>query len=192
MQNGGVHRSDSTGQANNAGTDLSRKSSSVTSLPSPPPSFPLPPLPVVTSSSVAPASQPTSPTHGRRPSSKDQLVLAQLQEDHEARISAMEKKLKAEKALNTVLEESFIEIEQNSTKVKAEREEWRRRAEELEVEIKALRDQQSQPEESSRLSLLAEEERRKREIAEAARRRAEERMQALSQKKRKKASLNCF
>ena len=127
----------------------------------------------------------------------------QINEDQKARLVSIEKNLAAEKTLNTVLEESLNELERTSNKLKADCDGWRRRAEELEGEMKAVKDRaarekekeamQGQQDESNRqTSLAAEEERRKREAAEAARRRAEERMTALAQKKKKKASLNCF
>jgi chromosome segregation ATPase len=188
-----VQRSDSVTAPMNPAGPL-RKSSSVTSLPSPPPSVPLPPLPgISTTAGGPPPSQPTSPTHGHRPSSKDQIALAQIQEDQEARIVSIEKSLKAEKTLNTVLEESLNDLERTSNKLKQDCDGWRQRAQELDAEIKILREraaQQPQQDENNRQSLLAE--RKRREDAEAARRHTEERMQALSQKKKKKASLNCF
>jgi hypothetical protein len=161
-----------------------RKSASVASLPSPPPAIPLPPLPGNATSTIA---VPLTPTGGRPPS-KD-LAIAQIQEDQEARIRTIEKHLYAEKQLTTTLEEALTDLERQSNKVKAECDAWRRRAADLEGEIKELRDR---PEQENRWSIhQVEEERKKRRDAENARAHLEERMNAIN-KKKKKGSLNCF
>lgn len=158
-----------------------RKTASVSSLPSPPPAIPLPPLP--SGSSGGP---PTSPTP--RPASKD-IAASQIQEDQEARIRLIEKHLSAEKQLTATLEEALTDLERQQNKIKADCEAWRRRAGELEGEIKDLRDK---PQQDNRWSLQqVEEERRKRRDAEIAHARLEERMNTIS-KKKKKGSLNCF
>jgi chromosome segregation ATPase len=171
-----------------------RKSASVASLPSPPPAIPLPPLPGsvagVTSLSLTNAANipvPPTPTGGR-PASKD-LAISQIQEDQEARIRTIEKHLSAEKQLTATLEEALTDLERQSNKVRADCDAWRRRAADLEQEVKELR---NRPEQENRWSLhQVEEERKKRKDAEIARAHLEERMNAIS-KKKKKGSLNCF
>lgn len=160
-----------------------RKTSSVTSLPSPPPAIPLPPLPGNASNSGT-----TSPTPGMRPPSKD-LTMQQIHDDQEARIRTIEKHLSAEKQLTSTLEEALTDLERQSNKVKADCDAWRRRCSDLEAELKELK---SKPQQDQRWSLhQVEEERKKREAAERARAHLEERMNAIN-KKKKKGSLNCF
>ena len=173
-----------------------RKSASVASLPSPPPAIPLPPLPgnaagvtlpSLTLTNAANIPVPPTPTGGR-PVSKD-LAISQIQEDQEARIRTIEKHLFAEKQLTATLEEALTDLERQSNKVKADCDAWRRRAADLEQEVKELR---NRPEQENRWSLhQVEEERKKRKDAEIARATLEERMNAIS-KKKKKGSLNCF
>lgn len=161
-----------------------RKTASVTSLPSPPPAIPLPPLPGGASSN----SGTTSPTPGMRPPSKD-ITMQQIHEDQEARIRTIEKHLSAEKQLTSTLEEALTDLERQSNKVKADCEAWRRRCGDLESELKEIKDR---PQQDQRWSLhQVEEERKKREAAERARAHLEERMNAIN-KKKKKGSLNCF
>ncbi|KLU80972.1 hypothetical protein MAPG_00068 [Magnaporthiopsis poae ATCC 64411] len=165
-----------------------RKSSSVTSLPSPPPAIPLPPLPGSSGSPPGPGGVPATPTQGRPPS-KD-LAMSQIQQDQEARIRTIEKHLSAEKQLTATLEEALTDLEEQSKKVKSDCEAWRKRCTELEGEIRELRDK---PQQDPRWSVHAvEEERRKRRDAELANQRLEERMNAISKKNKKKGSLNCF
>ncbi|KAH6623017.1 hypothetical protein F5144DRAFT_349315 [Chaetomium tenue] len=184
--NGSPERSDSL-------TGAVRKSSSVASLPSPPPAIPLPPLPNGTS---GPNPGTTSPTP--RPPSKDiggtsaaaaSVGIIQIQEDQEARIRLIEKHLKAEKQLTATLEEALTDLEQQQNAIRAECDAWRRRGDELEAELKELREK---PEQENRYSMQqVEEERRKRRDAEIARAHLEERMNTIA-KKKKKGSLNCF
>ncbi|KAL1837712.1 hypothetical protein VTJ49DRAFT_3487 [Mycothermus thermophilus] len=198
--------SDGSPQRSNSlnGQGQVRKSSSVTSLPSPPPAIPLPPLPNGTSGSTPGTVSPTP-----RPPSKDIGSTAplsptrdHLREDQEARIQLIEKQLKAEKQLTATLEEALTDLEQQQNAFRAECEAWRRRAGELEQELKETKEkaaaaqaaaaaaQQQQPE--NRWSLQqVEEERRKRRDAELARAHLEERMNTIA-KKKKKGSLNCF
>lgn len=120
--------------------------------------------------------------------------MSQIQEDQEARIRTIEKHLYAEKQLTTTLEEALTDLERQSNKMKAECEAWKRRAGDLEKELKEAQDQvkNSSMDKENRWSLLqVEEERRKRRDAEIARAHLEERMNAIS-KKKKKGSLNCF
>lgn len=175
---------DSTPRRSNSNSSNLHKSTSVGSLPSPPPSVPLPPLP-----GGAPGNVPSTPT-GVRPPSKD-LAISQIQEDQEARIKSLDKQLTAEKQLTQTLEEALTDLETNNNKVKADADAWKRKCIELETENKELRDK---PQQDQRWSLQAvEEERKKRMDAELARARMEERMNALNvAKKKKKGSLNCF
>ncbi|ETR97131.1 kinesin-domain-containing protein [Trichoderma reesei RUT C-30] len=160
-----------------------RKSSSHNSLPSPPPSVPLPPLPY---------GGPSSPT-STRPPHKDNFNLAQISEDQEARIRSIEKHLSAERQLTQTLEEALSDLEKQSKKVKADCDAWKKRAQELEAEVKELKERPVDQSQDNRWSMQAvEEERKKRQAAEAARKQLEERMQAISKNKKKKGSLNCF
>lgn len=170
-----------------------RKSASHVSLPSPPPAIPLPPLP----NGAAPTSPavPSSPTTSGRPASKDQINISQITEDQEARIRTIEKHLYAERQLTQTLEEALTDLEKQSNKVKADCDAWKKRASELETEVKGLKERpavETQPD--NRWSLQAvEEERKKRQAAEAARRQLEERMNHMNKSgKKKKGSLNCF
>ncbi|KAH8899702.1 kinesin-domain-containing protein [Thozetella sp. PMI_491] len=161
-----------------------RKSSSVASLPSPPPAIPLPPLP--SGSSPTPGAGPTSPTG--RPASKD-LAAAQIQQDQEHRIEAITRQLDAEKQLTATLEEALTDLENTQKKIKADCDAWRRRATDLEQEVKDLKEK---PQQDNRWSLQqVEEERKKRRDAEIAMQHLEARMQT-NAKKKKKGSLNCF
>lgn len=170
-----------------------RKSASHVSLPSPPPAIPLPPLP----NGATPTSPavPSSPTTSGRPASKDQMNISQITEDQEARIRTIEKHLYAERQLTQTLEEALTDLEKQSNKVKADCDAWKKRASDLETEVKGLKERpaaEAQPD--NRWSLQAvEEERKKRQAAEAARRQLEERMNHMNKSgKKKKGSLNCF
>jgi kinesin family protein 4/21/27 len=102
--------------------------------------------------------------------------------------------LHAEKQLTTTLEEALTDLERQSNKMKAECDAWRRRAGELEKDLKEAqeREKNGSLDKENRWSILqVEEERRKRRDAEIARAHLEERMNAIS-KKKKKGSLNCF
>lgn len=169
---GGIQRSDSNSTI--------RHSASHGSLPSPPPAIPLPPLPM-------------SPT-GTRPMSRDNLTITQITEDQEARIRTIEKHLYAERQLTQTLEEALSDLEKQSKKVKSDCDSWKKRAQELEGEVRELKDRPAaEAAQDQRWSMLAvEEERKKRQAAEAARMQLEERMNAISKNKKKKGSLNCF
>ncbi|KAF4451224.1 hypothetical protein F53441_5767 [Fusarium austroafricanum] len=168
-----------------------RKSASHVSLPSPPPAIPLPPLPNGAGSPVN--GTPSSPTSGR-PISKDNINISQITDDQEARIRTIEKHLNAERQLTQTLEEALTDLERQSNKVKTDCDAWKKRAIELEAEVKELKDRPPpEPVHDNRWSLQAvEEERKKRQAAEAARRQLEERMNAINKGKKKKGSLNCF
>ncbi|KKY14120.1 putative kinesin-like protein [Diplodia seriata] len=167
-----------------------RKSASHTSLPSPPPAIPLPPLPgSPPASAPGPNAIPSSPPASRH-QSKD-IAQAQLVEDQEARIRTIEKHLFAEKQLTATLEEALTDLEASSTKVKNEMETWKKKCTGLEEEINVMKQEQSK----NRYSLQAvEEERNARMRVEAERAHLEARMAALNQanKKKKKSALNCF
>ncbi|PYI04558.1 kinesin family protein [Aspergillus sclerotiicarbonarius CBS 121057] len=179
-----IKNQDSSHDRSSSITSNLRKSSSATSLPSPPPAIPLPPLP-----SIAAAANGTgsiSPPSSRH-TSKD-LANTQIVEDQEARIRTIEKHLNAEKQLTATLEEALGDLEAQSNKVKSDCDAWKKKARELEEEMTTLRKERA----SQRLSLQAvEEERNARREAEAARAQLEERMNALN-KKKKKSTLNCF
>ncbi|TVY39677.1 Chromosome-associated kinesin [Lachnellula occidentalis] len=189
----GPKRSDST-------TSNLRKSASVASLPSPPPAIPLPPLPGMSiNTAISPNSHaanvpvPPTPTLSNRPNSKE-LAMAQIQEDQEAQIQTIKKHLFAEKQLTTTLEEALTDLERQSKQVKADCDAWRKRASELDIELKdsKAREKAAGADKENRWSMLqVEEERKKRRDAEIARAHLEERMNAIN-KKKKKGSLNCF
>ncbi|KAI1740949.1 hypothetical protein F4680DRAFT_416705 [Xylaria scruposa] len=170
----------------NSMTSQMRKTSSVVSLPSPPPAIPLPPLPAGGTTSPV----PPTPTGGR-PVSND-LAMAQIREDQEARIQSIERHLKAEKQLTTTLEEALTDLENQSKKVKADAEAWKKRAQELEMENKELKEKPPQDPRWRDSLHQIEEERKKRQESERARAHLEERMNAINNKKKKKGSLNCF
>jgi chromosome segregation ATPase len=158
----------------------------------------LPPLPGSAAGTVgAPnTSVPPTPTQGSFNSrnSKD-IASSQIQEDQEARIRTIEKHLFAEKQLTNTLEEALTDLERQSNKVKADCDAWRKRAGELEQELKEAQEKakNGDAEKENRWSMLqVEEEKRKRREAELARAHLEERMNALNSKKKKKGSLNCF
>jgi chromosome segregation ATPase len=171
----------------NSLTSQMRKTSSVVSLPSPPPAIPLPPLPAGGSTSPVP---PTSPPGGRPPS--NDLAMAQIREDQEARIKSIERHLNAERQLTATLEEALTDLENQSKKVKADAEAWKKRAQELEVENKDLKEKPPQDPRWRDSLHQIEEERKKRQESERARAHLEERMNAINNKKKKKGSLNCF
>ncbi|KAJ2977533.1 hypothetical protein NUW58_g7780 [Xylaria curta] len=170
----------------NSMTSQMRKTSSVVSLPSPPPAIPLPPLPAGGTTSPV----PPTPTGGR-PVSND-LAMAQIREDQEARIKSIERHLSAERQLTATLEEALTDLENQSKKVKADAEAWKKRAQELEVENKDLKEKPPQDPRWRDSLHQIEEERKKRQESERARAHLEERMNAINNKKKKKGSLNCF
>ncbi|KAI1759063.1 kinesin-domain-containing protein [Hypoxylon sp. FL1150] len=166
-----------------------RKTASVASLPSPPPAIPLPPLPPTGATSPTQGISPT-PTGGR-PISHD-LAQAQIRDDQELRIQSIERHLKAEKQLTSTLEEALTDLEGQSKRIKADADAWKKRAQELENEVKQLKDR-PQPDNKWRESLgQIEEERQRRIQAETAKSQLETRMAAINSKKKKKGSLNCF
>ncbi|PYH90607.1 kinesin family protein [Aspergillus ellipticus CBS 707.79] len=179
-----IKNQDSAHDRSSSITSNLRKSSSATSLPSPPPAIPLPPLPNIASATNGSGSiSPPSSRHASK-----ELVSTQIVEDQESRIRTIEKHLNAEKQLTATLEEALGDLEAQSNKVKSDCEAWKTKAWQLEEELGTLRKERA----SQRLSLQAvEEERSARREAEAARAQLEERMNALN-KKKKKSTLNCF
>ncbi|TQB72806.1 hypothetical protein MPDQ_006449 [Monascus purpureus] len=176
-----VKNQENSHDRSNSVTSNLRKSSSVASLPSPPPAIPLPPLPTIAGNAGS-----VSPPNSRH-ASKD-LANSHLVEDQESRIRTIERNLYAEKQLTATLEEALGDLEEQSNKVKADCEAWKKKAALLDEELATLRKERN----SARLSLQAvEQERIARREAEAARAQLEERMAALS-KKKKKSTLNCF
>ncbi|RDA94591.1 hypothetical protein CP533_2407 [Ophiocordyceps camponoti-saundersi (nom. inval.)] len=167
-----------------------RKSPSHASLPSPPPAIPLPPLPSAARSGSPTSGGQTSP--GRTPV-KDGASISQVTEDHEALVRSIEKKLYAERHLTHTLEEALTDLEKQSKKAKSECDAWRKRASELESEVKELKERPAEIPHDNRWSMHAvEEERKKRQAAEAARKILEDRMNTMNKAKKKKGSLNCF
>ncbi|KAL1599752.1 hypothetical protein SLS60_007556 [Paraconiothyrium brasiliense] len=172
-------------QRSNSNNSNIRTSTNHTSLPSPPPAIPLPPLP----GSPPPQANGASPPASRH-QSKD-IAQAQLVEDQEARIRTIEKHLFAEKQLTATLEDALTDLETSSQKTKDEVGNWKKKCASLEQELDSLRKERSM----ARHSLQAvEEERNARLRVEAERAHLEARMAALnnSQKKKKKGGLNCF
>lgn len=91
------------------------------------------------------------------------------------------------------MEEALTDLEKQSKRSKADCDAWKKRAHELEGEVKELKERPTEPLQDNRWSLHAvEEERKKRQAAEAARKQLEERMNAINKGKKKKGSLNCF
>ncbi|KAH8677794.1 kinesin motor domain-containing protein [Xylariales sp. PMI_506] len=179
---GGVNRS------NSMNSQL-RKAASHSSLPSPPPAIPLPPLP---GGGATSPTQSTSPAPaGGRPQSND-IAMLQIREDQDLRIKTIERHLAAEKQLTSTLEEALTDLERQSNKVKADCDAWRKRAMDLETEVKELKDKPQQDSRWRDSLHQVEEERKKRQDAERARAHLEERMNAINAKKKKKGSLNCF
>ncbi|KAF4589904.1 kinesin family protein [Ophiocordyceps camponoti-floridani] len=167
-----------------------RKSPSHASLPSPPPAIPLPPLPSGARSGSPTSAGPTSPS---RTPVKEGASISQVTEDGDAAMRAIEKKLYAERHLTHTLEEALTDLEKQSKKVKADCDAWRKRASELELEVKELKERPAEIPHDNRWSLHAvEEERKKRQAAEAARKILEDRMNTMNKAKKKKGSLNCF
>ncbi|CAK1358207.1 unnamed protein product [Cercospora beticola] len=183
-----------------------RKTGSAT-LPTPPPSIPLPPLPGSPNSSApsgntldrttSPTPRGQSPHNNSPPTSRHASrevtpspAVSQLIEDQEARIRTIEKHLFAEKQLTATLEEALVDLETSANRTKSEMENWRKKCQSLEDELVSLRKERS----SSRASLQAvEEEREMRLRAERARQALEQRMAELNtNKKKKKGGLNCF
>lgn len=162
-------------ERSNSLTSNLRKSTSVTSLPSPPPAIPLPPLPAQASNGPAPVNA-------------HEYVSVQYAEDQEARIRTIEKHLFAEKQLTATLEEALVDLEHQGNKTKGDLEAWKKKCWTYEDELTMLKKERN----SIRHSVQAvEEERSARREAEAARAHLEERMSAL-QKKKKKSGFNCF
>ncbi|KAI4235252.1 MAG: hypothetical protein LQ349_003290 [Xanthoria aureola] len=164
-------------ERSNSLTSNLRKSTSVTSLPSPPPAIPLPPLPAQATSNGGPP-----------PVNAHEYVSVQYAEEQEARIKAIEKHLFAEKQLTATLEEALVDLEHQGNKTKGDLEAWKKKCWSYEDELTMLKKERN----NIRHSVQAvEEERSARKEAEAARAHLEEKMSAL-QKKKKKSGFTCF
>lgn len=164
-------------ERSNSLTSNLRKSTSVTSLPSPPPAIPLPPLPAQANNGPGPA-----------PVNAHEYVSVQYAEDQEARIRTIEKHLFAEKQLTATLEEALVDLENQGNKTKSDLDAWKKKCWAYEDELTSLKKERN----TIRHSVQAvEEERHARKEAEAARAHLEERMSAL-QKRKKKSGFNCF
>ncbi|KAI4249340.1 MAG: hypothetical protein LQ352_005692 [Teloschistes flavicans] len=163
-------------ERSNSLTSNLRKSTSVTSLPSPPPAIPLPPL-------------PAQANNGPAPVNAHEYVSVQYAEDQEARIRTIEKHLFAEKQLTATLEEALVDLEHQGTQTKGDLEAWKKKCWTYEDELATLKKERS----SIRHSVqgAVEEERNARRKAEAAQAHLEERMTALT-KRKKKTAFNCF
>ncbi|EXJ78604.1 hypothetical protein A1O1_09005 [Capronia coronata CBS 617.96] len=185
----------------NSMTSNLRKSSSIASLPSPPPAIPLPPLPSITGLQVAGAAVGAnatnpSPPQSRHTSKENLRRQSALLEEQENRLRTIEKHLHAEKQLTATLEEALVDLETQSNKLRVDADAWKKKAWAMEEELSGLKKERR----SARLSVQAvEEEVKKRREAEAARAQLEERMRLLTvgkdgkTKKRKGgSSLNCF
>ena len=163
----------------------------VSTLPSPPPAIPLPPLPAGAPAAANNTSPPaSSPKDASAPAPAPAAIAAANRrlEEQEARIRTIEKHLVAEKQLTSTLEEALVDLETQVTRYKGEADTWQRAAYDHESELNGLRKERN----ANRHSLQAvEEERNARMEAEAARAHLEERMAALNRKK-KKSALNCF
>lgn len=198
ISNDGRQSAESPHRSNSLNNQV-RKSNSVASLPSPPPAIPLPPLPHGDRAAGTVSPPPRPPSKDINGTSVAAGLSSQIQEDQEARIRLIEKHLKAEKQLTATLEEALTDLERQQNAIRADCEAWRRRASELEAELKEARERpaaaaatQQAAQEMNRWSLQqVEEERRKRRDAEIARAHLEERMNTIA-KKKKKGSLNCF
>jgi kinesin family protein 4/21/27 len=168
------------------------KSTSVASLPSPPPAIPLPPLPTNATAAPPPPGTPLGAAAVISRTTSRELSSPQPPppppDEHENRIRSVENALHAEKQLNFALEEALADLENQSKKAKEDLEAWKKKAWAYEDEIETLKNSQR----NNRLSMQAVEEARiAHRKAEAARAQLEERMNALN-KKKKKSSLNCF
>ena len=156
-----------------------RKPATVTSLPSPPPNMPLPPIPT-----GSPREGRTSPGSSAQRSS----IQSQRLEEQDSKIRQMDKHLKAEKQLTQTLEEALLDLEAQVNKKQKDIDIWKQKAWGYEEELNTLRKERT----VNRQSIQAVEEAKiKQREAEAARAHLEERMMALSKKKKKNA-LNCF
>lgn len=167
-----------------------RKSTSITTLPSPPPAIPLPPLPTSvtspTSANFSGSPFPAPPT----PLNADVLATHNAAlEEKDSHIRQMEKHLFAEKQLTATLEEALVDLETQGNKIKLDMEGWKKKCWGYEDELKELRKEKN----GARFSVQAvEEERDKRRAAEQAREKLEERMRAVEKKKKGKSGFNCF
>ena len=168
----------------NSQTSNLRNSNSAISLPSPPPTIPLPQLP-----SIASATTPPLLPHGVPSTNPESFLSSQQMEEQEGRIKVLEKHLFAEKQLTATLEEALVDLESQGNKVKMDMEAWKKKAWAHEDELGQLKRERGRMRDSMQ---AVEEEREARKEAERARERLEERMRGMEGKKRKKGGFNCF
>ncbi|KAL8825452.1 MAG: hypothetical protein Q9191_004410 [Dirinaria sp. TL-2023a] len=161
-----------------------RKSNSAISLPSPPPTIPLPQIPTIASATTS----PQLPNGGQSPS-PDTVLSHQHFEAQEDRIRSIERHLFAEKQLTNTLEEALVDLESQGNKVKMDMEVWKKKAWGYEEELIQLKRERGRMRDSVQ---AVEEERIARKEAERARERLEERMRGMESKKKKKGGFNCF
>jgi len=168
----------------NSQTSNLRKSTSAISLPSPPPTIPLPQLPSIASATTSPLL-----LHGSPSPNPEAFHSSQQIEEQEGRIKVLEKHLFAEKQLTATLEEALVDLESQGNKVKMDMEAWKKKAWAHEDELSQLKRERGRLRDSVQ---AVEEEREARKEAERARERLEERMRGMEGKKRKKGGFNCF
>jgi len=182
-------RESQTPERNSSSASNLRKSASVTTLPSPPPAIPLPPLPTSVTSPTS-STFPSSSTFPAPPNNNVDLLASHTAalEEKDSHIRQMEKHLFAEKQLTATLEEALVDLETQGNRIRLDMEGWKKKSWGYEDELKELRKERS----GARYSVQAvEEERDKRREAERAREKLEERMRAV-EKKKKKGGFNCF
>ena len=169
-----------------------RKSASVTSLPSPPPAIPLPPLPA---GAITSPTSATFPSSIQQPQQSDTTAISQLNQtlsDRDAHIKQMEKHLFAEKQLTATLEEALVDLENQGKRTKQDMESYKKKCWSLEDEVGQMRREGKRVRDSVQ---AVQEEKEKRVEAERAREKLEERMRVLDnsgRKKKKGAGFNCF
>lgn len=168
----------------NSQTSNLRKSNSAISLPSPPPTIPLPQLP-----SIAAATTSSLLPHGTASPNPENFLSSQQIEEQEGRIKVLEKHLFAEKQLTATLEEALVDLESQGNKVKMDMDAWKKKAWAHEDEITQLKRDRGRIRDSVQ---AVEEEREARKEAERARERLEERMRGMEKSKKKKGGFNCF
>lgn len=168
----------------NSQTSNIRKSTCAISLPSPPPTIPLPQLPSIASATTSPLLP-----HGSPSPNPEAFLSTQQIEEQDGRIKVLEKHLFAEKQLTATLEEALVDLESQGNKVKMDMEAWKKKAWAHEDELSQLKRERGRLRDSVQ---AVEEEREARKEAERARQRLEERMRGMEGKKRKKGGLNCF
>lgn len=178
-------------RSNSTASNVRKSTTPTAALPSPPPAIPLPPLPagapaVPGTPTTTKTGSPALSRHGSQDRAGNHSP--RLADEQEARYRTIEKHLNAEKQLTATLEEALGDLEEQSNKIKADLESWKKKAWQYEDELTKLKTEKDK----QRVSMQAvEEERLARKQAEAARAHLEEKMNAIN-KKKKKSTLNCF